>query len=422
MTRLDLKKITQVRIHPAIGIARVGNSPHGTFVGPECPGIPPHPDDGRFKDAQSQVKRQAARFRCFGYNEAGDQWVELKHDDRVSITWNVELANKKACSQHATDDDSWRNRPRDKEHQKPTAEECRKLTINSGSMQVSGPNKKASGAGEITLEGETVPVFLGEVKTEADGNLLVLGGRGSAGSPKNREAGDPFDNNGWWDDTSDGPVTATVKIDGVAVEEVLGAWVVVAPPKFAPQLDTVTTLWDRLQDHFAALTNESVGTPSYTRDIQPVLQRARMMGAVHEGADGNHSRWPEPLYGFYARRKIDSWLRKASDRPEDQYGKKMPVMNGEDGCLTPRQLAVLQKWRDNEFTRDWKKTPTPPPVRSLRTVSTGPRWRHAWARPSFPASRPAGFTSARTSGRRSRRTGTGRTRHSGSATRSRPVT
>jgi hypothetical protein len=33
------RRIHKLRIHPAIGIARVGRSPEGFFIGPEIPGV-----------------------------------------------------------------------------------------------------------------------------------------------------------------------------------------------------------------------------------------------------------------------------------------------------------------------------------------------------------------------------------------------
>ena len=46
---------TVYKVHPAIGIARVGNSPDEFFIGPERIGQPPDPPGG-FKDAQCRVK------------------------------------------------------------------------------------------------------------------------------------------------------------------------------------------------------------------------------------------------------------------------------------------------------------------------------------------------------------------------------
>ena len=67
------------RIHPAIGIARLGDSPTEFLISPETPaarplacdadGNPTLSPDGqqevpatKFKDAEGRIKRQAARF------------------------------------------------------------------------------------------------------------------------------------------------------------------------------------------------------------------------------------------------------------------------------------------------------------------------------------------------------------------------
>src|SRR5580700_3276816 len=58
-------------IHPAIGIGRVGNSPDQFFCGPEVSyPTPRHP--GFYRDANGALKRQAARFRIYGDNAAGE--------------------------------------------------------------------------------------------------------------------------------------------------------------------------------------------------------------------------------------------------------------------------------------------------------------------------------------------------------------
>jgi hypothetical protein len=58
----QVREIVRCAIHPAIGLARVGNSPEEFFIGPEVPG--PHPvPEGGFKDTAGRIKRQAARFR-----------------------------------------------------------------------------------------------------------------------------------------------------------------------------------------------------------------------------------------------------------------------------------------------------------------------------------------------------------------------
>ena len=90
-----MSDIKTIKIHPAIGIARVGNSPDEYFVGPEIPGVN-EPPTGGYKDAQMRVKRQAARFRIFGYDENGNVVKEITAAD-AEIKWTLHLANKKAA-------------------------------------------------------------------------------------------------------------------------------------------------------------------------------------------------------------------------------------------------------------------------------------------------------------------------------------
>ena len=60
---IDVSKIDHCRIHPGIGIARLGNSPTEFFIGPEAPGEVANAGH-TFKDARGRVKR---RRRAFGY-------------------------------------------------------------------------------------------------------------------------------------------------------------------------------------------------------------------------------------------------------------------------------------------------------------------------------------------------------------------
>ena len=108
------------KIHPAIGIARVGDSPDEFYLAPEQAGQLPNeltPDGGeqpvtKFKDGQGRVKRQAARFRVYGYDDDFKQGKEIQVGDRIQVVywktgqsivgevkdiqWTVYLANKKA--------------------------------------------------------------------------------------------------------------------------------------------------------------------------------------------------------------------------------------------------------------------------------------------------------------------------------------
>ena len=69
-------KIVRAAIHPAIGIARVGNSAEEFYYGPEVPEPLPRPP-GFYKDGTGALKREAARFRVYGYDAAGNVVADL---------------------------------------------------------------------------------------------------------------------------------------------------------------------------------------------------------------------------------------------------------------------------------------------------------------------------------------------------------
>ena len=91
---MNQNSIVQARIHPAIGIARIGNSDE-YFIGPEVPHPTPPPPSG-YRDASGRLKRQAAMFRIYGYDANGKVVAELTSTD-ATIEWTVHVANKKGA-------------------------------------------------------------------------------------------------------------------------------------------------------------------------------------------------------------------------------------------------------------------------------------------------------------------------------------
>src|SRR5258707_5868713 len=88
------------KIHPGIGIARLGNSDTEFYLVPETPaGLPMGCDsngnqgfgpDGitpvlvtTFRGAQGRIKRQAARFQVFVHDEASPEVRPLKIGDKI---------------------------------------------------------------------------------------------------------------------------------------------------------------------------------------------------------------------------------------------------------------------------------------------------------------------------------------------------
>src|SRR6516225_8829212 len=91
------------KIYPSIGIARLGNSPNDGpsdfYIGPEIPGAIIVPTNG-YKDPQGRVRRQAARFRIYGW-EDGVFMGEIT-SAAADITWTVALANTKGALRNAS--------------------------------------------------------------------------------------------------------------------------------------------------------------------------------------------------------------------------------------------------------------------------------------------------------------------------------
>ena len=329
---------TVYKIHPAIGIARVGDSPDEFFIGPERIGEEPNPPGG-FKDAQCRVKRQAARFRIFAHHDDGT-FAEIDDTD-AEITWSVHLVNKKAANPL-----------------RGNTESAADMTIDPGSRTLNGPNQsKAFDNGEIKFSGAPVTkVPLGEIRSDTNNRLIVLGGFGKAASPLGSGISDFWENSDWYDDISDGPVTATIKLrSDNSTPAVTGAWVIVAPPKFAPHQQSVITLYDRLLDTMIAGGSlPAPATTSYTNDVFPILQRARDTQWVYM-TGGAHS-WTDPVVSDPLRNAIFNRLRAPGGGGGD-----MPDLNENtgDNHVTATQYGHMQRWHDNNFTNDWVGVPGP---------------------------------------------------------------
>lgn len=330
---------TIFKIHPAIGIARVGNSPDEFFIGPERLGEHPEPPGG-FKDAQCRVKRQAARFRIFAHHDDGT--VEEITAADADITWKVHLVNSKAANPG-----------------RGNSESAADLTIDPGDRELTGPNqRKLFDSGAIHFsDGPATTVPLGEIRSDNENHLLVLGGFGKSASPPGSGFEDFWGNDDWYDDVSDGPVTATVRIRATnETPAVLGAWVIVAPPKFAPHQDSVITLYDRILQ--AMVTGGKATAPtatSYTQDVYPILQRARDTKWV-EDVFGAHA-WTDPVVSDALRNAIYSRISPPSGGSND-----MPDLNGSDNRLTQVQYDHMTRWKDNNFASDWAGVPAPQPT------------------------------------------------------------
>lgn len=387
--------IVRAAIHPAIGVARVGNSAEAFFLAPQVAEPAPQPP-GFYRDAQGALKREAVEFRLYGYNAAGEVVRELTADD-AEIRWSAHIANSKAAwyqwqlAMDIPEAASITLPLRNASLATPAARQS--LVIDGGLQTIRGKNtNKVPFVGQFT----GVPVYLGELRTDAQGRLLFLGGHGVSASPANTPIFNPKDGNsfinadGWYDDTSDGPVMAEVKLDGRAIP-VESAWVVTAPPNYAPQVKAERTLYDLLQDLYTqAGWLEPTATLSFTHDIYPILQRLSGLQWVNQGFAtqfGHNGRYnfedpafvaqlaslpPAGGYDPYTelRRQVCNSFRNPVQTDSNQlpwpwvYGDAMTVPAGasprQNSTITNSQELTLQRWVNGDFIADWgSATPAP---------------------------------------------------------------
>ena len=322
---------TTFKIHPSIGIARLGNSDQ-FYIAPEQPGTLPIDCDASgnekqdksgnpirvtsFKDDNdlSKIKKQAARFRVFAYEDENDkegkeiqiggkyQFIyqtavsapRLVEGTVTDIDWTVHLANKKASWYEFQETNGQHGYAPDHPLRNPEVTQPdlrRQLIIDPGPVTVNLKNNQGAfakfGSESKKLDNskykkvaypQTFPPSdiqpnaietLGSVLVNEQNKnirLLVLGGNGNSGSTKTPVIEDFVNNNGWFDDTSDGPVTAKIEYtfidityDGdkeiktktkATMEVQVPAWVVVGYPRYAPEMEDMITMDETMYDIF----------------------------------------------------------------------------------------------------------------------------------------------------------------------------
>jgi hypothetical protein len=442
------------RVHPAIGFARVGNSPD-YYLAPETAaamplegkkytgGIPISAKTGEpirsseIRDASGRLVRTAQRFRIFAYPRSarGDypapEAKELVLGDRiggrklVDIVWQVHLANKKANQYVLENPDVGDRDLLIRGYQDGNLPPLRNLGegINVDDIQrlrrlVIDPGPRAIHASKRTTlafdrtdpacyydaaDGKVHPIphypksfpsdsfgtmynpwgeidTLGEIRTDEQGRLIVAGGYGRAASIlQDQASGDPqpfplegaVDNDGWFDDCSDGPVDATLVFDDGSTALVHGAWVNCTDPAFAPQTQNVVSLWDDIYDTWirkldldpAMFANGAFDPdfkPAFPDHIQPFLVAASVQ------------RWNTNLPEFAIRAHDAVGRIRADDDPREtlmaglafvrnpnigqqsyQGAPFMPLSLGDNGksFLSPSltQYFLLSQWERGCF-------------------------------------------------------------------------
>ncbi|MCO5223349.1 MAG: LodA/GoxA family CTQ-dependent oxidase [Thermomicrobiales bacterium] len=390
---IDLSAIERVDIHPAIGIARVGNSLDEWFLGPELPGPHPMPPNG-FKDAAGRIKPQAARFRLYGL-DADDQIVAELTTDNADIEWTVHLANTKAGWYNfdlALDIPEAKGLPPAPLQPAPDptvslprnqiSPDRDSLRIDPGPRSISGANQNPNGTdADVRFDdgeflGEAVDI--GELRTDDAGRLLVFGGDGESAPAIPGAIAITFANNDLWhDNTSDGPVDASVRIDGRSLP-VTGAWVVVAPPNYAPGIQSVVTMYDIMFEVATMLEPElKPERPSFTRMIYPLFERVVQNQWVNAGFLRDFG-WgapsdflapatlamladPSPAQAMLRQQVFERFRDPAYTSME--YG-DIPAYYGDGVAIPPEnprqwmsvlplQYEWLAQWAAGDFEADW---------------------------------------------------------------------
>jgi len=384
------------RIHPAFGIARMGNSPEH-FIGPETPGVPGNSDDGitfkPFHDSQGRILRQGARFRVFEYDEGPEGQLSNPQEvsiigEIVDIEWRVHLANRKASfftfygQKGASDlyagrsampadapikrDNDLPPRPNLRNPNVPQNVRTAQLDIDPGEKMIS---RAKNGPTELSNPNKAIPInSLGTLLLDDAGRLVVLGGYGQSNSTQNppTEINEYANNDTWFDDTSDGSVRARIRFQNGDTVDADPAWVSVGPPKFAPGVGNVVTLRDTLWDTAVREVDTRPSTPltpmiqvlvaqktvwqangglslngftpSFLRDIYPTLKRALEARNVHQSGTTANQHFHEVLLTDFA-------LMATLDGP-----------NAQDAAFLRKSIFAWIR-NPNSPTVQWKEMP-----------------------------------------------------------------
>jgi len=377
------------------------------------------------RDAACNPKRQAARFRIFAYDspltrypDGGGKEVQIGDvvgGKRVKdIVWTVHLANKKANNYQIASADGQEEgiAAYQPGHTLPplrnpgfgedlgSEKRLSQLPIDAGPHAIRSSTKGvattrfdnktacsyAQTNGDIKPLGNYPKIFpgehfqlfapngridtLGEMTIEAcSGRLLVVGGYGRANAiSKNGKPpplDDAIDNNGWFDDTSDGPVQAVVLFDDGSTAAVVGAWFVCTDPGFAPQTRNVVSTWDDVYSTWVeqlALQPELFANGKYQEDYSAIFH-SDVLSIFHAAI---LQRWNTNLpakavhgHDFVAtiqagddpKLKIPNFadlIRDPNNDDPNEVNPKMPLALGDAMksflSLNPTQYFLLHQW------------------------------------------------------------------------------
>jgi hypothetical protein len=397
-------------VHPAIGIARLGSTAETAdecyFFGPEprCsdqsymdPQFEYRRTDGRaryqvdgsevanYRLENGELRRQAVRFRVFECDDSTGTLLRREIDhSKLAIEWTIHLANRKGVAYAFADHNKAPGEKRRRNH----GAQIKDVVIHQR-RTLSAESEAAVPQG-VPVQGQFmgVDVELAHLKTDSKGRLLVIGPQGQSASASAMNPDTFADNDGWYDNTADGPVLAKLyhrTTDGLkpVTEQVRGAWAIVAPFDFAPEVDSFVTLYDVAQQAWHDRAKRSPPSDTfYASDILPVLQRVRgyrwVSGpAIRAETQDRHKAWrdaesplgnPNHAEGAAYRAMLFSHIASPDENNAGKRQVLMPRLHADepyrvqpDGTpdakasanavltLTPIQYAHFARWAANDF-------------------------------------------------------------------------
>ncbi|KAJ6594995.1 hypothetical protein DFH09DRAFT_157863 [Mycena vulgaris] len=414
MSVIQPTDILYIDIFPPIGIARVGNSTE-YYIGPEIPGRNDTPDAGTanegFKDKDMKVKRQAAQFRVYAFGKNHEVLGELNSNNGFELEWTVEVANKKPswyAFMGRTQPGAFQ--PGNTTLRNPTVQPMLHPDQRTNCIIAPGPKTTRTGSNKpVDMVGQfkgsapaPVDVYLGSIKVDDKGRLLVLPGHGLSRCIDNPEDPYPliltdFDNPNWVDDTCDGTVQVAVTQGKYAWSIAHTAHVVCTTPKFASAIYAPTTLYDVMENVYAKKKGNGnvdnvVGEVEYWRDIWELIHRSVLLSWVNGQANSGHGpsrignffdpEWQEKLQSrspeHEATRKIIFGRMRLPEIDDTEIARRgqafkyfMPWLSGDGGrstdadpttfaSITELQYARLKKWADGDFVVNPNNRPNPP--------------------------------------------------------------
>jgi hypothetical protein len=246
------------------------------------------------------------------------------------------------------------------------------LIVGPGQHKIEGDARRPTLITGGTFQGVDVP--LGELMVDERGRLVFVPAQGAGYSPSSTPLTTFSDNDGWVDDTCDGPVRATVRI-GTRTLRAAPAWVVVTPPNYGPGMPAgLVTAYDSARPAWGQ--PDDPGPASFVDDILPIFTRIVDMQWVNAGFLASNG-WGSPE-DFLDPQLLDQLAnpKRASDdlrtslfeRFRDPAYKRdepddIPQIYG-DGvaipaesqyqwlAVTPIQFRALRQWARGDFVDD----------------------------------------------------------------------